>query len=120
MNDLKYQMRLQPPFVIDGATGKKLHDYVDEHGDGQFVTRKWYANFRWEGKHIGNSLNAYQPDWRSAIDNLVLLKQDLKKGRVPNGTRIKIKNLKSEISIASIPVQTMIQNALLKLCPFPM
>ena len=57
---------------------------------------RWYANFRHNGKHVGISLKAYQPDLKTALDNFYQLRLDLAQGKVPNGIRKKIKFLKPE------------------------
>ena len=88
-------MRVLPPYKIDEATGKKLPDYVED-GIGYFKKRKWYANFYDKNKHIGVSLDAYEPEKRKAIENLKLVFEDLKNGKIPNGSRTKIKKLQPE------------------------
>lgn len=94
MSDIKHQMRLAPPYRYDKNTGKKLYDRFDENGVGYFVPRKWYSHFSYKGVMRNYTLKAYEHDWRTAIDNLALLKKDLRDGITPNGTRTQIKNLK--------------------------
>ena len=53
------------------------------------VRRKWYANFKHKNKHVGVSLGAYEEQLKLAHMNLGKLMEDLKQGRVPNGTRKK-------------------------------
>ena len=88
--------RLKPPYKIDKATGKVLPDYIDEDGIGHLKNRRWYANIMHKGKSIQVSLDANECDIRTADMNLGLLLQDLKLGKVPNGTRKKVKFLKPE------------------------
>jgi len=88
--------RLKPPYKIDKATGKVLPDHIDEDGIGRLKNRRWYANIMHKGKSIQVSLDANECDIRTADMNLGLLLQDLKLGKVPNGTRKKVKFLKPE------------------------
>ena len=68
----------------------------DENGNIIPKRRKWYANFKHKNKHVGVSLGAYEEQLKLAHMNLGKLMEDLKQGRVPNGTRKKIRLLKPE------------------------
>lgn len=95
MEDEPMLMRLLPPYKINKVTGKKLPDYVED-GIGYFKKRNWYANFYNKNKHVGVSLDAYEPEQRKAIENLKLVFEDLQNGRMPNGSRTKFINLQPE------------------------
>jgi len=86
--------RLKPPYKIDKTTGKVLPDYIDEDGIGHLKNRRWYSNLKYKGKNIQVSLNANVREIRKADQSLGLLLQDLELGKVPNGTRKKVKFLK--------------------------
>ena len=88
--------RLKPPHKIDKATGKVLPDYIDEDGIGRLKNRKWFSHVKHKGKTIDVSLDANERELQKAVMNLGLLLQDLLLGKVPNGTRKKVKFLKPE------------------------
>ena len=88
--------RLKPPYKIDKATGKVLPDYIDEDGIGHLKNRKWFSHVKHKGKTIDVSLDANEREIQKAIMNLGLLLQDLLLGKIPNGTRKKIRLLKPE------------------------
>ena len=77
------------------ADSKPLIKY-DENGNIIPKRRKWYANFKHKNKHVGVSLGAYEEQLKLAHMNLGKLMDDLAQGRVPNGTRKKIRFLKPE------------------------
>ena len=88
--------RLKPPYKIDKATGKVLPDYIDEDGIGHLKNRKWFSHVKHKGKTIDVSLDANEREIQKAVMNLGLLLQDLLLGKIPNGTRKKIRLLKPE------------------------
>ena len=57
---------------------------------------KWYSAFEYKGRWIGVSLDAYKGEPSKAHLNLSDVIRDCREGRVPNGTRKKIRLLKPE------------------------
>ena len=56
---------------------------------------KWYSAFEYKGQWVGVSLNAYKSQKQLAIMNLGKVVEDCQWGRLPNGTRKKIKFIKT-------------------------
>ena len=97
----KFQVRIQSSRLLlteDEPMLMRLLPSIkyDLDGNAISVRRKWYANFKHKNKHVGVSLGAYEEQLKLAHMNLGKLMEDLKQGRVPNGTRKKIRLLKPE------------------------
>lgn len=88
------QMRLKPPYKKD-SEGNNIPDFTDPNGRGYYVTRYWYACFKYKGKFYGESLKAEKKDEIKAHDNLVILFENVKLGKITHGTKKKIKLLPS-------------------------
>ncbi len=55
------------------------------------VIKKWYANFFWKGKHIGNSLNSYEHETRKAQIELGKLMEKLENGETVGSINKKLR-----------------------------
>ena len=97
----KFQVRIQSSRLLlteDEPMLTRLKPPIKYDSSGNIISprRKWYANFKHKNKHVGVSLGAYEEQIKLAYRNLGKLMDDLAQGRVPNGTRKKIRLLKSE------------------------
>jgi len=91
MEDEPMRMRLKPSINFD-KDGNRLPD-LDSNGNVIFEKRKFYANFRYKGKPIGNSLISNEGEDKKAQINLDKLMEKLENGETVGSINKKLRQV---------------------------